>query len=170
MLDMRASGDMDSSQPDEALVRKASGLPLHRYDWWATDTGGYPPFMLPTTENSKPINPDLLQEAAKPSRKMPPWKKWDILRLVTHVVIHFTPKQVEELRNRVNESPSRLDAVLAHTWSVINRARGLAESEVEVFLNLTMGVRARVDPTLPDTFLGSPLIMAHRRHCRYGNV
>ncbi|KAL2207003.1 hypothetical protein CC79DRAFT_910668 [Sarocladium strictum] len=164
ILDARASGDIESANADGNLIQIASSLPIHRFDWWATDAKGYPPFMVPMTENSKPTDSSILQKAAETSGKIPPWKTWDFSRPVTHAVIHFSPAQIEAMRSKVHETtqgPSRLDAILAQIWSAINRARGLGESDDEVFLNMTMGVRARVDPPLANSFVGSPLIIAH---------
>lgn len=163
-LDARASGDIESEKADENLVQIASSLPIHQFDWWATDAEGYPPFMVPMTENSKPTDPLMLRKASETFGKIPPWKSWDFSQPVTHAVIHFSPAQVEAMRSKVQgatQGPSRLDLVLAHIWAAINRARGLGESDDEVFLNMTIGVRARVDPPLPNSFVGSPLIIAH---------
>ncbi|KAH8169456.1 NADH:flavin oxidoreductase / NADH oxidase family protein [Sarocladium implicatum] len=164
MLDKRARGGIEDCVLNEEKVRLADTLPLHRYDWWATDAEGYPPFMMSTSENSKPADPALRREAIDSSGEVPPWKTWDFSRSVTHAIIHFTPEQVDELRARVNQDAqrcSRLDAVLANIWSAINRSRGLSESQEKVFLNMTMGVRARVDPPLPAGFAGSPLVIAN---------
>jgi hypothetical protein len=164
MLDKRARGGIEDCVLNEEKVRLADTLPLHRYDWWATDAEGYPPFMMSTSENSKPADPALRRAAIDSSGEVPPWKTWDFSRSVTHAIIHFTPEQVDGLRARVNQDAqrcSRLDAVLAHIWSAINRSRGLSESQEKVFLNMTMGVRARVDPPLPAGFAGSPLVIAN---------
>ncbi|CAI7633695.1 unnamed protein product [Penicillium viridicatum] len=56
---------------------------------------------------------------------------------------------------------SRLDALLAHLWIAITRARGQAESSRPVYMNLSLGARPRVSPALPDTFIGSPLFLTH---------
>ena len=164
ILDARAGGDIDSAHPDAELVAQARALPLHRFDWWETSAESYPPFLAATSNNSKPTDPGLLAAAKQAPAAIPPWKTWDLKAPVSHAVIHFTAAQVDALRSKVQQvapRASRLDALLAHIWSSINRARGLGDSDEGVFLNMTLAARARVDPPLPDTFLGSPLIMAH---------
>lgn len=163
-IDAQAAGDIDASQPDQELVRKARTLPIHRFDWWATSAEGYPSFLIQTSENSKPEDEQLLAEAMKEHSSVPPWETWNLLSSVTHAIVHFTPAQMEALRAKARQYDprvSRLDAVLGHVWSVINRARGLDNSDADVFMNVTLGVRTRVDPPLPNEFMGSPLMLAH---------
>ncbi|KAH6691273.1 transferase family-domain-containing protein [Plectosphaerella plurivora] len=162
LLDSKAAGTMDTQDP--ALVAAARSLPLHRFDWWATEAKGYPSFLAPTTENSRPSDPSLLEAAKNEPSSEPPWETWNMMAPVTHAVIHFSGPQVEAIRGLARPTApkcSRLDALLAHVWSGINRARGLADDDDDVFLNVTLGIRSRVSPPLPDTFLGSPLILSH---------
>lgn len=59
---------------------------------------------------------------------------------------------------------SRLDALLAHVWTLVVRARKPELDALgggEVYMDVTLGLRARLDPPLPDTFVGSPIILAH---------
>jgi hypothetical protein len=50
---------------------------------------------------------------------------------------------------------SRLDAVLAHVWRIVTRSR---KNEGLVHLDMSLGLRNRLTPALPPTFLGSPII------------
>ncbi|KAK2729084.1 transferase family protein [Colletotrichum kahawae] len=48
---------------------------------------------------------------------------------------------------------------LTHVWTLINRARGLQDTQDNVYLDITLGLRQRVSPPLPETFVGSPLLL-----------
>ncbi|KAK8063607.1 transferase family protein [Apiospora saccharicola] len=39
LLDAKATGDINADEADEAVIRRAEGLPLHRYDWWMSPGG-----------------------------------------------------------------------------------------------------------------------------------
>lgn len=168
-LDTRAAGDIDADSADPPISETARSLPCHRFDWWndAKDPA-FPSFLNPTSENSKP--PAALLPATTLSPSIPaPWNTWDLMRPVSHAQLHFTEQQLSTLRSCTRESASsrpdisRLDALLAHIWSAINRARGHAHSSVDVYLNVTLGARTRVDPPLPDSFIGSPIFLTHVR-------
>ncbi|KAL4788258.1 transferase family protein [Aspergillus varians] len=165
-LDACAAGDIDVSVADPTLVEEARRLPLHRFDWWRVDEPGYPPFLIPTTEDSKPPANDLLQSQVSPSTA-PPWTTWDMLRPVNYALLHFPGSKIAQLKREaaVEGGPdvSRLDALLAHVWGMINRARGHSHSSEDVFLNLTLGARPRLSSPLPESFMGSPLFLTHIR-------
>lgn len=59
----------------------------------------------------------------------------------------------EDKMNRI----SRHDAVLAHIWSCINRARGLDRDSGLVHCNLSCGLRPIFQ--LGDAFMGSPIVI-----------
>ncbi|KAJ5550389.1 hypothetical protein N7461_005087 [Penicillium sp. DV-2018c] len=166
LLDSCAAGDIDSPEPDQTIVQAARKLPLHRYSWWDTAVDGYPEFAIPTTENSKPP-PEMLEQTQVSPSEPAPWLSWDFSRPVSHTLLHFTGTNLSKFKARALESPgcrrdiSRLDALLAQMWTVITRARGLTDSPDPVYLNLSLGARQRVYPALPDTFIGSPLFLAH---------
>lgn len=163
-LDSRAAGDIDAHYGNPELVSKARSLPLHRHDWWDT-TAGHPATLSQSTINSKPKDAALLQKAMTSPAYPPPWESWNISNPVTTSIIHFTGDELERLKKSATGTTarvSRLDALLAHVWAGINRARlPLLKSDDEVFLDFTLGIRARVSPSLPDTFVGSPLVLAH---------
>lgn len=168
-LDAHAAGDIDAAAADPRLSATARLLPLHRFDWFnAAEDPAFPAFLAATGENSKPPATQLSATTLSPSTPAP-WKTWDLTRPVSHVQLHYTEEQLHSLRSRAREPPSsrpdisRLDALLAHVWSAINRARGHAHSATDVFLNVTLGARTRVEPPLPDSFVGSPLFVAHVR-------
>ncbi|KAE8335699.1 hypothetical protein BDV24DRAFT_155830 [Aspergillus arachidicola] len=169
LLDTKASGDINTPTPDQSLIDKARNLPLHRYDWWKTSDPAYPPIMIPNTTNSKPP-PEYLTNAPLSPSTPAPWATWDFSKPVSYTQIHFTGTELDHLRqqartqqaqNQTHAQISRLDALLAHIWTLINQARGYDQSKEKVYLNLSLGARARVDPPLPDTFIGSPIFITH---------
>ncbi|KAL4870568.1 hypothetical protein BDV12DRAFT_165830 [Aspergillus spectabilis] len=166
LLDASAAGDIDAPVADPKIVDEARQLPLHRFDWWKTDEPGYSPFLIPTTENSKPSANGLHSSQVSPSTA-PPWSTWDFSRPVSHTQLHFPGSKIAQLKQdaAVEGGPeiSRLDALLAHVWAMINRARGYSHSSEDVYLNLTLGARPRVSPPFPESFTGSPLFITHIR-------
>ncbi|KAL6885410.1 hypothetical protein GGI43DRAFT_304554 [Trichoderma evansii] len=164
LLDSRAAGDIDAPDGDPELVLKARSLPMHRHDWWDT-TAGHPATLSQSTINSKPKDAALLQRAMMSPAYPPPWESWHLSNPVTTSIIRFTEDELGRLKKSATGTTariSRLDALLAHVWAGINRARlPLMKSDDEVFLDFTLGIRPRVSPTLPDTFVGSPLVLTH---------
>ncbi|KAL7944580.1 hypothetical protein V8C42DRAFT_325221 [Trichoderma barbatum] len=163
-LDSRAAGDIDAHDGDPELVSKAHSLPLLRHDWWDS-TAGHPATLSQSTINSKPKDAAMLQKAMMSPVCQPPWESWNLSKPVTTALVHFTGDELERLKKSATGTVarvSRLDALLAHVWAGINRARlPLLKNDDEVFLDFTLGVRARVSPGLPDNFVGSPLVLTH---------
>ena len=160
MLDAAAAGELDGTA-DPALVAEARALPLHRYDWWASDKGR-PSYLAERTRVPPELDPDIERSEGVAM----PWDEWDMSREVAHRLLHFSGREVEGIwEAAVAEDHgtclSRHDAILAFVWGLINRAREMDNDERTVYLNLTLGVRARVEPKLPESFLGSPIILAN---------
>ncbi|KAJ5467513.1 Transferase [Penicillium sp. IBT 31633x] len=166
LLDTCAAGNIDSIEPDRDIVQRARELPLHRYSWWDTADEGYPQFCIPTTENSKPALADLDDKQISPSEPAP-WLSWDFSRPVGFTQLHFTGAELRKFQSLAlqysacRKDISRLDALLAHLWIAITRARGYEDSSRPVYIDLSLGARSRVSPALPDTFIGSPLFLTH---------
>ncbi|KAL4926879.1 transferase family protein [Aspergillus undulatus] len=162
-LDACAAGDIDAPVPDPSLLEEARQLPLHRFNWWGIDDPGYSPFLIPTTENSIPPI-DGIQSRVSASTPAP-WTTWDLSKPVSYALLHFPGSMVAELKQEASAEGgpniSRLDALLAHVWAMINRSRGHNHSSDDVFLNLTLGARPRL--SLPESFIGSPLFITHIR-------
>ncbi|KAG0159159.1 hypothetical protein PDIDSM_6680 [Penicillium digitatum] len=148
MLDRCAAGDIDRPEPDQHIVDTARKLPLHRFSWWNSADEGCPEFSIPTTENSRPPPAEIDYRRVSPSEPAP-WASWD-----------FSKRTVAR-ETGCRSDISRLDALLAHLWIAITRARGQAASSRPTFMNLSLGTRPRVCPALPDTFIGSPLFLTH---------
>ncbi|KDN72237.1 putative transferase [Colletotrichum sublineola] len=152
-LDNFAAGDINAEEPDPAIIRRTESLPLHRYDWWAAP-GKPPPAFLDMAE-PVPL-------AGKPI----PWAEWDLEAPVSDYTVHLNKEQVDflwdEATNGIEaDSPriSKHDAVLAHVWSCIMRARqlGTGKDDSPVYCNLALGVRSAFK--LGEDFIGSPIMM-----------
>ncbi|KAN0108727.1 transferase family protein [Hyaloscypha variabilis] len=153
-LDFFAAGDIDASLPDLSIISKARSLPQHRYDWylhvkdqpWPTHT----PADFDTSLTLSPSTPI-------------PWHQWDTRLPVSHRVLHFSPQEIQQIYTLATSSSSlkisKHDALLAYIWSRITLARQLPENTT-VYLDMTFGLRPRVSPPLPDSFLGSPITHA----------
>ncbi|PIL28905.1 hypothetical protein GSI_08951 [Ganoderma sinense ZZ0214-1] len=162
MIDNAAAGDLNSGKPDPELLQVYSSLPQRRYDWWVS-AEGCPSFMLPQAQ----IPPELQGADLGPPVGVPaPWHEWDLSLPVGHHLLYFTPKEVEGIwREASSELPpgarvSRLDALLAFVWRLLVRARRLERDQELVNLITTIGLRPRISPPLPNTFIGSCLTNA----------
>jgi hypothetical protein len=150
LLDTCAAGDINANAANPTIMEDAFALPLHRYDWWASP--GKPPSVF---------SPDLL-----PAGKPMPWSEWDTKAPVEQSTIHFTREQIDHLwksaTRDTNASPpglevSKHDALLAHIWSCIARARGLQDDQDSIHCDLVLGTRPAFH--LDNSFAGSPTMM-----------
>ncbi|KAI0534393.1 transferase [Xylaria digitata] len=153
--------------PDEERIRNARNLPLHRFDWWAIEAPGYPSWATASSNATKPTPKELLQMTLSPSTH-PPWPTWDMGATVEYVQIRFSAREVANMKTVAEKTLpvqgqiiSRQDALLAHIWILVNRARGLQEATEQVYLDVTLGLRNRVSPPLPDHFVGSPILLGY---------
>lgn len=94
MLDQHA-GLTGSPEPDAEMVALARSLPMHRYDWWATDAPGYPAWAMASSNATKPQ--DLDRTKLSPST-FPPWPTWDLAAPVDHVQIRFGADEVARMK------------------------------------------------------------------------
>jgi hypothetical protein len=149
-LDKCASGDINADDADAAIMKDALDLPLHRYDWWA-----------PPAEPPAPFSSDLPLAG-----KSLPWAEWDTKAPVDQYTVHFSRKQIDHLwllaTKEDSLAPSSLkiskhDALLAHVWSCVVRARGLQNDNGPVHCDLVLGTRPAFQ--LDDSFIGSPTMM-----------
>ncbi|KAK1624357.1 transferase, partial [Colletotrichum phormii] len=165
----RVAGLTSGGPPDATIVAEARALPMHRFDWWAEDAPGYPRGVRPASLATMPPPEELKTTKLSPST-YPPWPSWDMSAPVEHVQIRFTAAELTRMKDAALASlaeeikslrVSRLDAVLAHVWTLMNRARGHEGNLESAYLNITLGLRSRVDPPLPETFVGSPLLLGN---------
>ncbi|KAF1837683.1 transferase family protein [Decorospora gaudefroyi] len=149
-LDAFAAGDINADHADPSIIKDALSLPLHRYDWWAPPAQPPSPF------------PSDLPLAGKPL----PWAEWDTKAAVDQYTVHFSKKQIDHLwqsATQENSLPSpklkisKHDALLAHVWSCVVRARGLEADQGPVHCDLVLGTRPAFQ--LDSSFLGSPTMM-----------
>jgi hypothetical protein len=100
-----------------------------------------------------------------------PWADWDFSLPTSHHIIYFSSHEVENMHNEVEEGInkegkregakiSHLDTLIAHIWTLITRARGVDNEDGTVNLTYAVGVRNRLSPALPSSFVGSPLLIA----------
>lgn len=155
LLDSKASGDINAEESDGSIIRRAESLPLHRYDWW-TSPGG------PAWATKKPsMFPEDLATAGRPI----PWSEWDFAAPVSTYIVHFDRAQIDHLWKEATKSAegpngiriSKHDAILAHIWSCIARARQLGGDPNPVHCDLVLGLRPALN--LSESFMGSPIIM-----------
>ncbi|CZT10095.1 uncharacterized protein RAG0_14669 [Rhynchosporium agropyri] len=174
-LDACAAGNINTV-PDGEIQRKARELPMHRYDWYTPVEGQ--PWSNPKPEIFDSLigklrsrnDGDAKAEKDILSPSVPiPWHQWDVKAPVSYRLLHFSKEEILAIyRQAVADSSSTLDktkkkkiskhdALIAHLWSLIIRSRNLPERTTS-YLDLTFGVRARVQPALPESFLGSPIM------------
>ncbi|EIW53201.1 uncharacterized protein TRAVEDRAFT_173856 [Trametes versicolor FP-101664 SS1] len=162
LVNKAAAGDLTRPAIDPEILRIARTLPLVRYDWWKS-APGCPAPMLPSTA----VPAELAGTDLGPSETPAPWDTWDIFAPVSHCLLYFTPAEVQRLWEDASAhlpagAPrvSRLDALFAHLWRLVVRARGQAADPAPNNLVVTLGVRGRLASRLPDAFLGSPITLA----------
>lgn len=153
LLDSFAAGNIDISAPDVEIQNRARALPQHRFDWYKP-TPERPSLKVPAD-----LDPTWEFSPSKPI----PWSQWDTSAPLSQRVLHFSAIEIQNIYNvavsTASTKISKHDALLAHIWTRINIARALPEG-TQTYLDMTFGLRARVDPPLPDTFMGSPITHA----------
>ncbi|KAI0767622.1 transferase family-domain-containing protein [Fomes fomentarius] len=168
LVDNAAAGDIKGPAPDPTLVSIENTLPMVRYDWWLS-ADGCPEIMLGATK----VPEELKGTDLGPPGDAAPWSTWDVFAPVAHYLLYFSPGEVQRIyedatRQQQQDSSSgsaaprfsRLDALVAFVWRLIIRARGMEHDQGLVNLAVTIGVRSRLSPPLPDAFLGSPITLA----------
>jgi hypothetical protein len=158
-LDRIAAGSIDSAVIDVALVMQSQALPMHCYDWWASGGNTCPLAMLSST-----TIPAILTNVEPFSSIGPslPWSQWDLSAPLDHNVFIFPSsvmKKLYEIVSGCDERISHLDALLAYVWRCVILSRDIRDDE-DHYLDITLGLRSRLEPQLPDDFLGSPLVLA----------
>ncbi|RJE26341.1 transferase family [Aspergillus sclerotialis] len=158
MLDSLAAGDISSDAADQTIIQQTNRLPFHRYDWWI------PSPSMPSWGTSKP---DVFaEEEVVPAGNAIPWCEFDMEAPISHYVVHLTKEQIEFLWREANKGSSerenkeritRHDAILAHIWSCINRARQMDQDDGPVHADLSYGLRPVLN--LGEDFMGSPIVI-----------
>ena len=152
LIDGAAAGDINLSDPDTAIIQHAESLPLSRYDWWLD------PMSCPW---GMTIPEPFRGHTVIPAGIAMPWSDWDTSAPVSNRIVHLSREEVNKLYTTAcresEHNLSRHDAVLAHIWSCIVRARGLGQDLQPVHCDLVYGVRPAL--RLGPEFVGSPVIM-----------
>ncbi|KAJ7681227.1 hypothetical protein B0H17DRAFT_1138657 [Mycena rosella] len=157
-FDNAAQGDIDALSPDPEILKIAHELPIHRYDWWASKDA-CPAGVLASTEIPAHI-------AARTDIELGPaitWKDWDLMAPVSNFLLHFSADELGRIWAAAS-SPgariSRFDALQAHLWAVLIRARVPETPDEPFYMNLSLGLRERVAPPFAPHTLGSPIVLA----------
>lgn len=160
MLNNMAAGDIDGEEPDKDILETAQELPVHRYDWWASDPDCPEAFHFRTRPSA-----ELITAKVPPPGRPIPWKDWDMSQSTPHFVLHYSANDISKMYNALGPSSpgmefSRLDALIAHLWAAIVRARAVPKED-EIYLEFAFNFRRRMVPHLPETLLGVPACMVH---------
>lgn len=159
-VDDSAAGGIDAETPDPTILDRARRMPMHRFDWWAPGSAEGAPWSVSV--------PDVFRDGQElePAGRAMPWVEWDVQAPVESYIVHLTREQVDFLWReaaRMNESEkvrvSKHDAVLAHIWSSVVRARELDGDAGPVHCDLTIGLRLAL--RLGEDFIGSPVVIVN---------
>jgi hypothetical protein len=157
-LDHYAAGNIDAAQENVFHRESALALPQIRLDFWASSKDK--PSMMSTPCHPHPAVESLDIAQGRPRGARVPWTTWSATKKVLDRSVEFSPTDVHEIwvksGGELESSHSRLDALLAHLWRCIVKARSLPEN-CDIYLDMTLGLRTRFDPPLPSTFIGSPI-------------
>lgn len=158
-VDSMALEDINGEHPGPAMLERVSNLPLQRYDWFAA---------APECPWTQEIPEPFRKQNLPPAGKVMPWSEWDFDAPISHYLVHLNREQVESIwKDAMKDSAddrganniSRHDAILAHVWSCIVRARNQQEDWGLVHCNLTIGTRPALH--LNNAFIGSPTMMVN---------
>lgn len=160
LLDDQAIGDIDSHDPDPALVAKSHELPIHRHDWWVPNPN-CPGSQSAQAQSEIPAEIPVSVASARFQGVPIPWDEWDRSLPVSHALIRLSANEVVVLYNSVVKRGPVLevtvhDVLLAFFWSLIVRAKHQVATG-NVHLGLSLGLRSRLD--LPSTYVGSPILL-----------
>lgn len=155
-LDRLALGDIDTKAANPLIVHRARELPCHRYDWWASATD------CPFPTRSKEVPEALRNQPHDAPGELLLWNTWDLAAPVEHLVLHFDGAEISGMQNEsvtIESRVSKQDAVVAHVWKCVNRARHMFQDDEPVYLDYTLGLRSRTNPPLGERFIGSPILL-----------
>ncbi|KAH9851036.1 transferase [Lenzites betulinus] len=139
LLDQAASGDIHSVDPDPEAIRTSRSLPIIKHDRSAL-------------EPARSLSKD--PSGTEPSTR------------VAHAMVYLSPAEVQRIFDDLsaqvpaNSRVSRFDTMLAFVWRLIVRARGMGDDAGPAHMVVTVGLRARLAPPLPEGFIGSPIALS----------
>ena len=160
LLDRCAAGDLDAAEADPKLLETARAVCEHRFDWWAS-SAHCPPFMLANTK----IPPEIDPASVGALGSAVPWLDWEWQKPCVHWLLDFSAAETEAMWKDARASAggvpiSHEDALVAHLWCELSRARGLHHRSKPIALTRGVGLRDRLQPPVPPTAIGSIRIMA----------
>lgn len=97
MIDAAAVGDIDAPTPSPDLLKTAFSLASHRYDWWASASNSPWPSVATDVLSALAIHP-IAEEKAASSTPIP-WENLDSTVQVSHVILHLSPAQIDNIRD-----------------------------------------------------------------------
>ncbi|KAL9117400.1 MAG: hypothetical protein Q9187_006065 [Circinaria calcarea] len=104
ILDRAAAGDILTAEPDLELVKNARGLPMERYDYWASADGA-PDWTLKFVTVPSDICDAGVNVA--PVGTAIPWHEWNMSASNAHYVLQFSKQEVDGMWKEASlESPS----------------------------------------------------------------
>lgn len=160
ILDAHADGEIDTPYEDDGIRMTVMDLSQRRYDFWAVDEDRPQPGFMSAPSAPDPAITALDEQSGKKRGRRIPWEQWEFTKPVKDYLFSFRPGQIQAIWEKVSDGDkgiSRLDALLAHLWGIVVRARELPEN-TECSIDLSIGLRPRLSPPLPTTFLGSPIV------------
>ncbi|KAG6885116.1 hypothetical protein C0993_005790 [Termitomyces sp. T159_Od127] len=151
LIDRAAAGDIDGLNPSPSILEATRELPLHRYDCWNSKLH-CPPFLQSLTT----IPPEV-ESTVNHFGQPIDWTTWDYTASVSYYLVEFSAGELHAMWEEANffSRVSHLNALQAHIWNLIIRARKFVDGEC--YLDVLLGFRNRLNPPLPTSFLGSPL-------------
>ena len=157
LIDAAAAGNIDAESPDPSILQVAAKLPVHRFDYWAAGPST-PDWALSSTK----IPPELASQSQDILTGNPiPWDTWDTTAPCSHTTLFFSAAETHAIYLRAAANTrtriSHQDAVLAHLWAALIRARGLKEGEGHS-IAVSIDGRRRLQEPLPPSFIGSPIL------------
>lgn len=160
LIDESAAGNINAKSPDLSIIEAAAQLPVHRFDYWASAGPATPKWALPATK----IPAELASQSHHIKLGRPlPYRTWDATAPCSHTTFFFSPAEAHAIylhaATNAQTRISHQDALLAHLWAALIRARGLKEGE-EHFLDVSIDGRRRLPKPLPPSFIGSPILNA----------
>lgn len=142
-VDGQAAGDLNTDAEDPALTEIESKQAMFRYDAWASGT--------PVPEHLR----ELDERQGKPRGDVLPPNCFVFAEKMAYHAVHFSAADIERIHERVSaqagEFVSVHDALAAHLWRVMTRAR---QQTGTLALNMACDARRRFPRPLPPTTPG----------------
>lgn len=158
LLDASAAKDIDGLKANFSILERDDKLQMRRYDYWTSATP--PCVQYAHLESTGLCEVNVTKHGLGWSAQVPA-KTWDMGASVSHTKLFFSAEETHAIYQYLAADAklriSHQDALLAHLWAAIIRARELPGGNA-VALSAPVGVRHRLHPPLPASFVGSAMI------------